>query len=294
MPENIALFYNPVAGGGVFKQNLDTVIHQFQKRGLQVIPLRINNNAEIKTQLGKIQPDKFHTIIAAGGDGTINGVVNAMMQAGVNIPLGIFPVGTANDVASYLKIPHKIKDYCRVVSDGKLMNLDLGVVNDEYFINVASAGFLTETAHEVDHNLKNVLGKTAYYLKTIEKIPRLQPLQMQLSVDGQSHEMEILMFLILNGGTAGGFQGILPAGNMSDGKLDLLAIKSVPVPRLAQLLYKFSKGQLLQDNNIYYCQGQSFNINLKPSVTTDLDGEKGPALPWKVSVCPHALQVRIP
>lgn len=294
MPDKIALFYNPVAGGGVFKQNLDIVIHQFQKSGMQVIPWRIKNNAEIKAQLTKIEPDKFHTIIAAGGDGTINGVVNAMMQAGLNIPLGIFPTGTANDVANYLRIPHKIKEYCRIVSEGQLLNIDLGLVNDEYFINVASAGFLTETAHEVDHNLKNVLGKMAYYLKTIEKIPGLQPLQLQLTADGQRYETEILMFLILNGGTAGGFQGILPAGKMSDGLLDFLAIKSVPVPRLAQLLYKFNKGQLLQDENIHYCQGKEFIVNLKPSVATDLDGEKGPVLPWKVSICPHALQVRIP
>lgn len=292
MQDNIALFYNPVAGGGAFKNNLDMVIYQFQKCGLQVVPWRINNNADIKEQLAKIDPHKYHTIIAAGGDGTINGVVNAMMQCGLNIPLGIFPEGTSNDVANYLKIPHKIKEYCRVVTEGQLMNIDLGLVNNEYFINVASAGFLTETAHEVDHTLKNVLGKMAYYLKTIEKLPKIKSLRLQLTVDGQHHDMDIFMFLILNGGTAGGFQGILPAGKMSDGKLDFLAIKSVP--RLAHLIYKFNKGQLIQDDSVFYCQGQEFNLNLKPSATTDLDGEKGPALPWKVSVCHHALQVRIP
>ncbi len=294
MQDNIALFYNPVAGGGAFKNNLDIVIHQFQKRGLQVIPWRITNNAGIKEQLAKIDPDKFHTIIAAGGDGTVNGVVNAMMQCGLKIPLGIFPEGTANDVASYLKIPNKIKEYCRVVSEGHLLNIDLGLVNGEYFINVASAGFLTETAHEVDHNLKNVLGKLAYYLKTIEKIPKIKPLQLQLTADGQRHDIEVFMFLILNGGTAGGFQGILPTGKMGDGQLDFLAIKSAPVPRFAQLIYKLSKGQLLQDDHMFYCQGQDFILDLKPSVATDLDGERGPALPWKVNICPNALQVRIP
>lgn len=294
MQNNIALFYNPVAGGGTFKNNLDLIIKQLQKRGLQVVPWRIENNAKIKDQLAKLDPAQYHSIIAAGGDGTVHGVVNALMQCNLKIPLGIFPAGTANDAANYLEIPQKVKEYCQVISDGRLAEVDLGLVNGKYFINVASSGFLTEIAHEVDHTMKNALGKMAYYLKTIEKIPKIKPLHLQLTADRQDYDEDIFMFLILNGGTVGGFKNILPSGKMNDGQLDFIGIKSVSPQKLVQLLRNINSRHFLQDDSILNIQGKEFSINIKSEIATDLDGEEGPGFPWQVSVCSHALQVRVP
>lgn len=292
MPEKIALFYNPVAGRGLFKNKLDIIIQRFQDSGLQLIPWRISSNEQIQEQMVKLCPGEYHSIIAAGGDGTVHGVVNAMMKCGLDIPLGIFPEGTSNDLADYLKIPGQVDEYCRVITEGNLKKIDLGQVNGSYFINVASAGFITETAHEVHHELKNVLGRMAYYLKGIEKIPGMQPLQLRLGADGQIQEMEILFFMVLNGGTAGGFQGIMPGGKMNDGFLDFLAVKSVPLPRLLQLLYKFNRGQVLQDEDLVHIEGRHFTLEIDPAVISDLDGERGPDFPWEIKVCPGVLQLR--
>lgn len=296
MKDKVALFYNPVAGTGKFKYKLDDVIKYLQKGGLQVVPLRTENNEKISDLTNRLDPEQFHTIAAAGGDGTIHGVVNAMMHANFNIPLAIFPEGTSNDVARYMSIPGRVIDYCRVVTDGKLTGIDLGIVNDrEYIINVASAGFLTNTAHEVTHHLKNALGKVAYYLKVVEKLPQMRPLHLRLSVDDKTTEMDILLFLVLNGGVAAGLREILPAGTIRDGMLDFLAFKPAPpIGGLDRLLFNYTRGQLLQDDNVFYCQGRKFRLELDPPAETDLDGEKGPALPWTVEVCPNAIQLRIP
>lgn len=295
MKDKIALFYNPVAGNGNFKYKLDEVIKHMQKSGLQVIPWRIIRNERISEKMQSLDPKEYHTIIAAGGDGTIHGVVNAMLDNKLDVPLGIFPEGTSNDVARYMGIGSKVKEYCRVITDGKLTDIDAGMVNDRYFINVASAGFLTNTAHEVNHHLKNALGKVAYYLKAVEKLPQMRPLQLRLNVDGQSYETEILLFLVLNGGSAAGLKEILPAGTISDGMLDFLAIKPAPaLGGLDRLLLNYTRGQLLKDENIFYCQGRKFTLELSPPGATDLDGEKGPDLPWEITICPHALQLRTP
>ncbi|NLK50840.1 MAG: YegS/Rv2252/BmrU family lipid kinase [Syntrophomonadaceae bacterium] len=294
MKRKIGLFYNPVAGGGRFKDKLDPVIQYFQEAGFQVIPWRIRDNEMIVEQLKGNDPGKYHTIIAAGGDGTINGVVNAMMEYEFTVPLGIFPEGTSNDVANYLRIPCRVDEYCRVITEGSLIDIDLGEVNSKYFINVASAGQLTQTAHEVNYHLKNKWGKLAYYLKAMEKLPKLQSSELRLTVDGgQTYFMEVLLFLILNGGTAGGFQQIMPEGKMSDGVLDFLAIKAAPIPRLPRLMYHFTRGQHLQDKQVFYCQGKQFRLELEPRLITDLDGEKGPDLPWNVQVHPKALKIRV-
>ncbi|MGI5922239.1 MAG: diacylglycerol/lipid kinase family protein [Syntrophomonadaceae bacterium] len=295
MKDKVALFYNPVAGGGNFRFKLDDVIHYLQSSGLQVIPYRTNNNQDIKKQMENLNPQDYHTIVAAGGDGTIHGVVNAMMYHDISVPLGVFPVGTSNDLARQMKIANKIKDYCRVITDGKLTCIDLGNVNGEYFINVAAAGYLTDTAHEVNYNLKNKLGKAAYYLKVVEKLPQMRPLQLRLRVDDHTYEMEILLFICLNGNTAAGFKEILPTGSISDGKLDFMAFKPLPpLGGLERLLLNYSRGQLIKDENVFYCQGTKFSLELTPAVTTDLDGEKGPKLPWEITVYPSALQLRIP
>lgn len=295
MKDKVALFYNPVAGMGKFKYKLDDVIKYLQKSDLEVVPRRIDNNDKIEKMTRTIDPEQYHTIVAAGGDGTIHGVVNAMVQCHLNIPLAIFPEGTSNDVARYMNIPGKVKDYCQVITDGKLTGIDLGKVNDEYIINVASAGFLTDTAHEVNHHLKNALGKVAYYLKVLEKLPQMRPLHLRLTVDDKKIDMDILLFLVLNGGSAAGLKERLPSGTISDGLLDFLAFKPAPpIGGLDRLLFNYSRGQLLQDENVFYCQGREFSLELDPSAETDLDGERGPALPWIIKVCPNAIQLRTP
>lgn len=295
MKDRVALFYNPVAGMGKFKYKLDDVIKHLQRSGLQVVPLRIENNEKIIELTRRIDPEQYHTIVAAGGDGTIHGVVNAMMHSGINVPLAIFPEGTSNDVARYMNISSSVKDYCRIITNGKLTGIDLGQVNDKYIINVASAGFLTNTAHEVNHHLKNALGKIAYYLKVPEKLPSMRPLQLHLTVDNQRFDMEILLFLVLNGGSAAGLKDMLPSGTISDGMLDFLAFKPAPpIGGLDRLLLNYTRGQLLQDDNVFYCQGREFKLELDPPAETDLDGEKGPDLPWIIKVCPNAIQLRTP
>lgn len=296
MKKRIALFYNPIAGSGDFKNRLDQIIAFFQERDMQIIPWRITGEKLVRDEISSLNPAEYHSIIAAGGDGTLHLVANAMVKNQINIPLGIFPEGTCNDVAAYLKIPKQMDDYCRIITEGRKIAIDLGRIEDRYFINVASAGFITETAHEVNYMLKNVWGKMAYYLKGIEKIPRLKKLNLRLTADEDEdeYEMKVLLFLILNGGVAGGFRQMPQEGLMNDGLLDFIAIKPVPVRKLAYLVLNLSRGELINDPSVFYCQGKRFKIDLAPQATGDLDGELGPRLPWKVEVCPAALQLWVP
>ena len=295
MKDKVALFYNPVAGMGKFKYRLDDVIKYLQTAGLQVVPRRIENNNKIIELTDRMNPEEYHTVVAAERDGTIHGVVNAMMHSKLDLPLAIFPEGTSNDVARYMNIPCQVKEYCRIITDGQLTGIDLGQVNEKYIINVASAGFLTDTAHEVTHHLKNALGKVAYYLKVVEKLPQMRPLHLWLTVDDQKFEMDILLFLVLNGGSAAGLKEMLPSGTISDGMLDFLAFKPAPpIGGLDRLLVNYTRGQLLKDENVFYCQGREFKLELNPAAATDLDGERGPALPWTIKVVPNAIQLRTP
>lgn len=292
MRKTIVLLYNPVAGKGRFIKRLDTVIDIFQSSGLQVLPRRISSNEEMFGLVENICREECHTLAVAGGDGTVHGAVNALMKSSLNIPLGIFPEGTSNDVANFLKIPDEPAGYCRLVVENEARPVDVGQVNENYFINVASAGFVTETAHQVGHNFKNALGRMAYYLKAVNNLPRINSLKVQVKVDEKTVDIEALMFLVLNSGTVAGFPEVLPQGSMNDGILDFLAVKPASVPRLMELWMNYRRGRLMQDENVFHCQGRCFHITVEPSTVTDLDGEIGPSLPWDVRLHPGALRIR--
>src|SRR5699024_1584423 len=108
---------------------------------------------------------KFDIIIAAGGDGTINEVINGLAPEAYRPKLGIIPAGTTNDFARALNIPRQIDQAVDVILANQSMLLDIGKVNEQYFMNIAGGGDLTELTYEVPSKLKAVLGQLAYYMK---------------------------------------------------------------------------------------------------------------------------------
>ncbi|HYE67688.1 MAG TPA: acylglycerol kinase family protein, partial [Anaerovoracaceae bacterium] len=89
----VLLFYNPNAGNGLFKSNLDVIIEKFQKKKMYIIPVRSDRKGIVYEIMRDLNPDEYRKVIIAGGDGTINIVVNAMMQYNVDLPIAIFPAG---------------------------------------------------------------------------------------------------------------------------------------------------------------------------------------------------------
>ncbi|MFU7518242.1 diacylglycerol kinase family protein, partial [Clostridium sp. HCS.1] len=95
-------------------------------------------------------------------------VVNAMTTAGVSVPIGILPVGTANDFGKFLGMPSEITKACRQILSSEVTSVDLGSINDKYFVKVASTGLFTDVSQKTDVNLKNTIGTLASYLKGLE------------------------------------------------------------------------------------------------------------------------------
>jgi diacylglycerol kinase family enzyme len=126
----VLLFYNPYAGNGIFKNNLDTIIERFQRKGMAVIPVRSDRSAtQLDAVFRRIHFGEYRKFIAAGGDGTIHAMVNAMVRNDVDMPLAIFPAGTANDFASYMDLPNKLDDMINVALEEKYTSADVGVAN---------------------------------------------------------------------------------------------------------------------------------------------------------------------
>lgn len=292
--KKIRLIYNPGSGDKSFKNRLDYIIEIFQQAEYQLVPYKTLGAADIEKGVLKTLDDDYYALAVAGGDGTLNMVVNAMMKYGMRLPLGIFPWGTSNDLAAYFKIPRDINRCCANILNGNARPIDLGLINGKYFINVAAGGLLTDVPQKVDINLKNTLGKLAYYLKGIEQIPNFRPIEVRISANGRSSTERIYLFMVFNGCSAGGFDLLAKDALIDDGKLDFLAVKACPLRELVGLFIKILRGDHLDDGNIVYFRADRLSIDCGAGIETDIDGEYGPGFPVDISAVPNAVRILVP
>lgn len=287
----VLLIYNPVSGNRVFVNYLDYVIDRFQQKGLQIVPYRMDHQKSLYDILSQIDENEYKKILVAGGDGTINQVVNGLLQCNINLPLSIFPVGTANDYAQYFNLPKTVEEMTEIALRDNYTYCDVGLVNDKYFINVASLGFLIDISQKTDPRFKNNLGVLAYYLKGIEELPNLKPINVSvMSKEFQFHD-EIYFMLIMNGKSAGGFKKIASLASMSDGLLDVLIFKKCPIYELMPLMLKVVNGEHFDSPYVIYFQTDALTVDCDRQVGTDLDGEKGASFPLVIKAIPRKLKI---
>ncbi len=287
----ILLYYNAYSGSGVFKNNLDHIVEKCQAAGYQVIPVRAAKGFVINDVLAQIDQSEFSRIIAAGGDGTINLCVNAMIENDIHLPLAILPAGTANDFAYYFELPQDIDYQLDVALGAKTTKVDVGEVNNKHFINVAALGALIDVSQKTDPNLKNAIGVMAYYLKALTELPQVHPIPIKLTTPNEVYFEEIYFMVVMNGESAGGFRKLSPQSSMNDGKLDVIAFRKMPIVELGPLLFEVVNGRHPQNKNVLYFQTEELMIESTEDISTDIDGEHGEPLPLHFSVLQERLDV---
>lgn len=290
--KKMLLVYNPVSGDAKFKKRLDNVIEAFQRRKILITLYRTEKNETAENFFESVKVLKPSGIICAGGDGTLHRVINWLMRNEIKIPLGIIGSGTSNDFATYLQINEEEK-YFDAIAENRTRLVDLGLVNEkEYFINVASAGFLTSIAHEVNSRQKNFLGKIAYYIHGLGEIPKFKSVKLKICADGKIFELEAFLFLVLNSPAVAGMKKVVNAAQIDDGKLDLIAIKNSSARKILELTKKIVSGSEIEDEeNIFHIQAKNFEISAETELISDLDGEIGNLLPIKINCIPHAIKI---
>ncbi|MEX5284273.1 YegS/Rv2252/BmrU family lipid kinase [Selenomonas sputigena] len=287
--KRLMLVYNPVSGNASFKQRLDEMVWKFQERGCMLYLYRTAK--ELQTLPLYIRESGAEGVIAAGGDGTVHEIVNIIMKEELNIPMGIFSSGTSNDFATHLGLAGRLENYIDNILTGRTRWIDLGRIGEEYFINVASAGVMTNIAHEVDVRLKNALGKMAYYLKGIGELPRFRSVKFIIEADGERYEEEGFLFVLVNSDVVAGFSNVAAKAKIDDGKLDFLLVRKCSIPDLMALTAEIVSGRGISEKNVLYLQAKHFRISADTLLQSDVDGELGTFLPLTVETVPRAIEV---
>ena len=167
---------NPSSGRQNFKENLNQIagklIMDQIASTIDVFYTEQKNDARDK--VAALKKGEYDFVVAVGGDGTLNEVVNGLIISGSEIPLAIISSGTVNDFATYLQLPNstEVDRFCGMIQNFKLKDVDAGKINDEYFINVIAGGILTDIAYRVPKDRKAIFGKLAYYMEGALELPK--------------------------------------------------------------------------------------------------------------------------
>ncbi|SFB36191.1 YegS/Rv2252/BmrU family lipid kinase [Clostridium frigidicarnis] len=287
--KKVKFIYNPFSGENAILNDIDTVIKMHQLKGYIVVPHRISFDIELGRAFDDID-EYYEYIIVAGGDGTVDTVVNLMKELNIDLPIAILPVGTANDFAKFIGISPNVEKACHQILNSNPVPIDIGRINDKYFINVASTGLFTDVSQKTDVNLKNTIGKLAYYIKGLEQLPNFRKLRIKVESNHFTFDDDMYLTLVFNGQTAGNFKLAYNA-HVEDGALDVIIIKACAIRELIPLFIRILKGEHLEDPNVVYFKTDKLVIQSNESIVTDIDGEKGPDFPLNIECIKGGIKV---
>lgn len=279
MQKRCRIIYNPTSGREAMKNNLVDILNILERAGYETSayattpePNSAKNEAERAAKAG------FNLIVAAGGDGTINEVVNGIAPLKHRPKLGIIPAGTTNDYARALKIPREDPiGAAKVIAKDQTVKMDIGEAGKNWFVNIAAGGLLTELTYGVPSQVKSLFGYLAYLVKGAELLPQIKPIKMHLEYDGGTYDGKASMFFLALTNSVGGFEQIVPDASLDDGKFTLIVVKTSNLIEILQLITMvLNGGKHVNDPRILYVK--TSKLVAKPvdeKMMINVDGEYG-------------------
>ncbi|WP_071458422.1 diacylglycerol kinase [Bacillus massilinigeriensis] len=288
------IIYNPTSGRELFKKSLGEVLMKLEDAGYEASchATKGEGDATIAAKIAVAR--RYDLVIAAGGDGTINEVINGIAEQEYRPKIGIIPTGTTNDFARAVHIPRDIEAAVNIIVRGETIPVDVGRINDKYFINIAGGGRLTELTYEVPSKLKTMLGQLAYYLKGIEMLPSLKASNVTIEYDGKLFQGEVMMFLVGLTNSVGGFERLAPNASINDGLFSLLVLKKTNLADLIRIATLAIRGEHVNDPNVLYTSANRIKVHSDERVLLNLDGEYGGTLPAEFENLYRHIEVFVP
>ncbi|MGH8869742.1 MAG: lipid kinase [Actinomycetes bacterium] len=235
-------------------------------------------------------------LILGGGDGTVSSVVDYLVSRDAR--LGLLPLGTANDFARTLQLPSDLEAACETIASGKVVDIDLGLAGDNYYVNVASAGLSVGVTQALSSRLKRRAGALAYPIASLRAFARHQPFSARLTFPDGDHETleldRLLQVAVGNGRFYGGGNVVAPDAGIDDHTLDVYAIGMTRRRDLIGTARYFKSGDFVRADNVTHITTRRVLVEADPVQKVNIDGEVVTQTPEEFSVARNALHVLVP
>ncbi len=277
--------YNTRSGRGRIAKKRDAIVACFEQHGYTV-EARELDFATNPFEGASVQPD---LVVVAGGDGTVNFVVNRMMESHLNLELGVIPAGTANDFARALGMSRNPIKAAEQIATGTIEAIDCGCVNGLYFVNIFSFGLFTTTSQRTPDERKHKIGKLAYLIEGIKELRRMHDIPLRVKADEREFDFHTLIALIFNGETAGGFH-LARRSSVQDGLFDMVLLEKHHLLRSCWDMVRYLLGG--KPRAVRQLRAATIEISSPLAEPTDVDGQRGAEFPLTIRCLKGALRIR--
>ncbi|NEU10757.1 lipid kinase [Methylobacterium sp. BTF04] len=281
------LLVNPNARNGGF--SLDTVRDALRSGGIE--PFEPPGDPDC-TAVIKRHAAECDLVILGGGDGTLNAAAPALVET--KLPLGILPLGTANDLARSLGLPVDPVQAARLITTEEARPADLGCVNGHYYFNVASIGFSADLAGDLTAESKKIWGTLGYGIAAIRVLRRMRPFTVTLEHDGRTEKVTTIQVSVGNGRHYGGGMTVEETATVDDGKLDFYSLEVAHWWRLLALLPALRKGTQGKAADVRAFSTTEILVRTKKPRPVNTDGELSTHTPAHFKVIPRAVRIFSP
>lgn len=291
----IALAVNPAASFGRTSSAGDEAARIFTAAGLDVVVLRRDSYAALRTAVDETLASGVDALVVVGGDGMVHLGVNAL--AGLDVPLGIMPAGTGNDVARLLDLPlhDTVAASARVLtalgSGGR--RIDAGRITaggkTTWFAGVVSAGF-DAAVNERANSWRWPRGKSRYNLAMLRELGSFRAIDYTVTADGETWRQGAMLISVANGRSIGGGMRITPDALPDDGLLELFIVKPLSRPGFLAVFPKVFSGRHIGHPAVEIRRVRKVRLEAD-NVVAYADGERIARLPLDIDVVPGALRV---
>ncbi len=294
------IIINPSAGRQIFQRNVARIMEKLSREKVlrEVSVVYTHGAGDAFDAAALIRPGAFDFVLAVGGDGTVNEVLNGLITGKAETPLSILPAGTVNDFAYSMRLPRDVAPFCAMVRHFHTVPIDVGKAGSRYFLNVAAGGMLTDVAYKVPTESKTVLGRMAYYIEGAVNLPSqiYRSIPFHVKADGVDVCRDSLLFTVSNTPSVGGFRKLAPQASAADGLLDVMIVHKPAFGDFMPLVVQLMLGEHDRNPIVTYFQANRVEIQavMEEPIQLDLDGERGGVLPVSIECVPAALRLLVP
>ncbi|MGB3207999.1 MAG: lipid kinase [Crinalium sp.] len=289
MSKRALLLVNPHARRG--KNALLQAMQELRQLNVEIITGESDNPADFAKIIRQYH-QQVDLVIIGGGDGTVNAAVEGLLDT--DLPLGILPLGTANNLARTLNIPSSLPQACQIIAGGKVQPIDLGWVNGKYFLNIASLGLSAEVNRRVSKRLKRHWGVFAYIVTALQTLLTIRPFWVDIWCDDESIEVKTIQITVANGRYYGSGLVIADDATIDDQTLDLHSLEIQNWWEILPLIPAALRGKSAIGSCVRTIKGKDIRLHTRKPYAINTDGERTTETPARFRVIPNALQVFVP
>lgn len=273
------------------QQAVSDAIEQLKHLGLELMEESTDEPMHLPDVIRRYR-QQVDMVIVGGGDGTLNAAVDGIVDT--QLPLGVLPLGTANDLARTLGIPTTLADACQVIAAGRVKQIDLGWVNGKHFFNVASLGLSVQITQKLTKEAKHRWGIFAYAATAIQVIWQTRPFSAEIQIDGKAIQVKTVQIAVGNGRYYGGGMAVTHDATIDDQRLDLYSLELRHWWQMLPLIRTMRQGRHTDLPSVRSLHGREFEVSTRKHRPINTDGEITTYTPARFRVVPRAITVLVP